>query len=75
MPIDTFWNRVGYQVDCTVVTTPHIALDLDHARTLSTVPSLENRRALTGDPKETARLDVSDVATCGYSGPSSLTRN
>src|SRR3546814_3055811 len=49
--LDALHGRSLEPASCIAVITPTVALALDHARTLSTVPGLERSRALTGDLK------------------------
>src|SRR3546814_15716750 len=51
-------GRSREPASCIAVITPTVALALDHARTLSTVPGLERSRALTGDLKGRDRDDL-----------------
>src|SRR3546814_17515354 len=56
--LDALHGRSLEPASCIAVITPTVALALDHARTLSTVPGLERSRALTGDLKGRDRDDL-----------------
>jgi ATP-dependent DNA helicase RecQ len=46
---------------CAIVITPTIALALDHARTLSSIPGLEQSQALTGDTPFSKAQEIVDA--------------
>src|SRR3546814_3497344 len=64
--LDALHGRSLEPASCIAVITPTVALALDHARTLSTVPGLERSRALTGDRSEEHTSELQSLMRISY---------